>query len=125
MAHYTAQAGLDDITGALTKNKRHRRLTVTRIKHIKDPVTGEEVGRGPKEIYVMNKRDYKYRPMTAGEKTQRSKWTEACRLAPAILKDKNHPMYMDLYHRWREHVRTTETPMQFPNFVRTVLSREA
>ena len=46
MAHYTAQAGLDDITGALTKNKRHRRLTVTRIKHIKNPVTGEEEGRG-------------------------------------------------------------------------------
>ena len=32
MAHYTVQAGWDDITGALTKKKRHRRLTkCTRI----------------------------------------------------------------------------------------------
>ena len=38
MAHYTTQAGLDDITGALTKNKRHRRLTVTRIKHHQEPI---------------------------------------------------------------------------------------
>ena len=124
MAHYTAQAGLDDITGALTKNKRHRRLTVTRIKHIKDPVTGEEEGRGAKEIYVMNKRDYKYHPMTAGEKTQRSKWTEACRIASQIIHDKSHPRFMEMYHRWKEHLAGPEPHKQFPNFVRAVLAGE-
>ena len=29
------------------------------------------------------------------------------------------------YQRWREHVSAAERPMQFPNFVRAVLSREA
>ena len=124
MAHYTPQAGLDDITGALNKNKRQHRLTVTRIKHIKDPVTGEVAGQGPKEIYVMNKRDYKYHPMTAGEKTQRSKWTEACRLASQIIRDKSHPRYIELYHRWRAHLEGPEPHKQFPNFVRSVLASE-
>ena len=124
MAHYTAQAGLDDITGALTKNKRHRRLTVTRIKHIKNPITGEEEGRGPKEIYVMNKRDYKYHPMTAGEKTQRSKWTETCRLASQIIKNQSHPRFMEMYNRWKEHLKGPDPHKQFPNFVRSVLAAE-
>ena len=124
MAHYTAQAGLDDITGALTKNKRQHRLTITRIKHIKDPVTGEEEGRGAKEIYVMNKRDYKYHPMTAGEKTQRSKWTEACRMASQIIKNQSHPRFMEMYNRWKEHLAGPEPHKQFPNFVRSVLAAE-
>ena len=124
MAHYTAQAGLDDITGALTKNKRHRRLTVTRIKHIKNPVTGEEEGRGVKEIYVMNKRDYKYHPMTAGEQTQRSKWMEACRLASQIIKNQSHPRFMEMYNRWKEHLNGPEPHKQWPNFVRSVLAAE-
>lgn len=124
MAHYTPQAGIEGMTGALSKRKDADRLSIMRRKSVKDPLTGEEVGLGPKEIYLQHRRDYKGHPMTAGETHQRGKWTEACRLASMILKDKNHPRYMEMYHRWREHVRTAETPMQFPNFIRTMIVRE-
>ena len=99
-------------------------MTVTRIKTVKDPVTGEVIGQGPKEIYAQERRDYDAHPMTEGEVKQRGKWREACRLASVIIHDKSHPMYMELYHRWREYIKKSETAMQFPNFIRHVLSQE-
>ena len=124
MAHYTTQAGIGDLTGALKKYKQ-KRLSVTRIKSVKDPITGEVIGHGPKEIYLQDKRDYQYHPMTPAEQTQRTKWRAACKAAAEIIKDKSHPRYMELYHRWRAHVSTADKPMQFPNFIRAVLIREA
>ena len=44
--------------------------------------------------------------------------------AKIIIRDKSHPRYMELYRRWQEHVRSTEKPMQFPNFVRAELAKE-
>ena len=99
-------------------------MTVTRIKRVKDPITGEVVGLGPKEIYVQDKRDYKLHPMTEKEKFQREKWREACKEASEILKDKSHPQYMELYYRWRAQLRDDKPCKQFPNFVRSVLVAE-
>lgn len=99
-------------------------MTVTRIKRVKDPITGEVVGLGPKEIYVQDKRDYKLHPMTEKEKFQREKWREACKEASEILKDKSHPQYMELYYRWRAQLRDDKPYKQFPNFVRSVLVAE-
>ena len=123
MAHYTAQAGIDGITGAL-KKKDQARMSITRIKSVKDPITGEVVGHGPKELYLQEQRDYKHHPLTEKEQAQRAKWREACKTAAEIIKDKSHPRYMELYHRWREHTKNSETAMQFPNFVRAVLAQE-
>ena len=100
-------------------------MTVMRRKRVKDPITGEVVGMGPKEIYAQERRDYDKHPMKEGEEKQRGKWKEACCLASVIIHDKNHPRYMELYQRWREHVQTSEEPKQFPNFVRAVLVNEA
>ena len=124
MARYTATAGFDNFSGALKKEKKAERLTVTRIKRVKDPITGEVVGLGPKEIYVQDKRDYKLHPMTEKEKFQREKWREACKAASEILKDKSHPRYMELYYRWRAQLRDDKPCKQFPNFVRSVLVAE-
>ena len=126
MAHYKPMDGFENFSGALSKKKIQgvNTMTVTRIKPVKDPITGEVVGQGPKEIYVQQRRDYDANPLTAGETKQRGKWREACREAPLIFKDKSHPRYMEFYRRWREHVQSTDTPMQFPNFVRHILSRE-
>ena len=99
-------------------------MTVTRIKRVKDPITGEVVGLGPKEIYVQDKRDYKLHPMTEKEKFQREKWREACKEASEILKDKSHPQYMELYYRWRAQLQADKPCKQFPNFVRSVLEAE-
>ena len=99
-------------------------MTVTRIKPVKDPFTGEVVGLGPKEIYAQERRDYNEHPRTEGETRQLSKWTIACRMAPAIFKDKNHPRFMEFYNRWKAQLKPDGENMQFPNFVRTMLVQE-
>ena len=126
MAHYKPMDGFENFTGALSKKKIQgvHHMTVTRRKRVKDPLSGEVVGFGPKEIYAQERRDYDEHPMTAGEVNQRGKWREACRMASIIIKDKSHPRFMELYHRWRDHVRSADTPMQFPNYVRAVLASE-
>ena len=124
MAHYVPAEEFKELTGALSKRKEEKKLCVTRIKRVKDPLTGEVVGRGKKEIYVQYRRDYKYTPMTEGEQKQRNKWKEACRLAAVIIHDKSHPRYMEMYLRWREQINNGESAMQFPNFVRAMLAQE-
>ena len=126
MAHYVPTTGFENFTGALSKKKIQgiNRMTVTRRKKVKDPLTGEVVGLGPKEIYAQERRDYKEHPLTQGEVKQRSKWREACRAAAAIVRDKSHPRYMEMYERWRAQLTDKEACMQFPNFVRSVLVKE-
>ena len=126
MAHYVASAGFENFTGAISKKKIQgdNRMTVTRRKRVKDPLTGEVVGLGPKEIYAQERRDYKEHPLTPKATVQRSRWREACREASRIIRDKTHPRFMELYHRWRAQLASTTPCKQFPNFVRTVLATE-
>ena len=124
MARYKPTAGFESFTGAISKKKDQAHMLVTRRKRVKDPLTGEVVGHGPKEIYAQDPRDYKTHPLTAGEQTQRSKWREACREAALIVRDKSHPRYMEMYERWRAQLTDKEPCMQFPNFVRAVLVKE-
>ena len=124
MAIYVPAAEFEQFTGALSKKKNQKRLCVTRRKPVKDPLTGEVVGLGPKEIYAQERRDYKEHPLTPKETVQRSRWREACREACAIVRDKTHPRFMELYHLWRAQLTTDEPCKQFPNFVRAVLASE-
>jgi hypothetical protein len=124
MAIYVPAAEFEQFTGALSKKKNINRLCVTRRKKVKDPLTGEVVGLGPKEIYAQERRDYKEHPLTPKETVQRSRWGEACREAPLICKDKNHPRFMEMYERWRAQLTSDAPCKQFPNFVRAVLVSE-
>ena len=124
MAHYVPAEEFRELTGALSKRKDTRRYCITRIKHVKDPLTGEVVGKGPKEIYAQNRRDYNTDPLTPGEQLQRARWREACREAGDIIRDKAHPRYMELYQRWRTQLADDGPCKQFPNFVRAVLVKE-
>jgi len=126
MAHFKASTGIEEITGALSKKKEQgtKRLSVTRKKHVRDPLTGEVVAEGPNELYLQDLRDYDKHPLTEGEKRQRGNWAQACREAQVILRDKSHPRFIELYHRWREHLKGPEPHKQFPPFVRTVLLNE-
>ena len=124
MAHLTTSDGINLLTGALKKHKNNQ-SSITRVKPVIDPITGEKVGHGHNELYIKEPRDYNLHPRTVGETRQLSKWTTACREASVIIHDKSHPRYMEFYHRWREHVSITERPMQFPNFIRAELSKEA
>ena len=126
MAHYVPSTGFENFTGALSKKKIQgvHHMTVTRRKKVKDPLTGEVVGLGAKEIYAQERRDYKEKPLTPNETVQRSRWREACREASRIIRDKTHPRFMELYHLWRAQLTTDAPCKQFPNFVRTVLATE-
>ena len=85
MAHYKASTGLDEFTGALSKRKVQgvNDMTVTRRKPIKDPLTGEVVALGPKEIYIQGRRDLEEHPYTEKEKKNHGDWSQACRAFPA------------------------------------------
>ena len=136
MAHYHPTTGLEDFTGALSKRRVQgvNHMTVTRRKPIKDPLTGEVVGLGPKEIYVQSRRDLDENPLSANERKNRGDWSKACRDALPILRDKNHPRFMELYHRWRAQLNPSPdflaahpdyTPYkQFQGFVRAVMMQE-
>lgn len=125
MAHYKPTDGFGYYTGALSKKKTQgvNRITVTRRKKVKDPITGEVVGLGPKEIFVQYQRDYEEHPLTPAEQAQRAKWRKACKEAREILKDKSSPRFMELYLRWRAQLGSSEQCKQFPNFVRAELVR--
>lgn len=126
MAHYTPTTGLEDFTGALSKRKVQgvNKMMVTRRKPIKDPLTGEVVGLGPKEIYVQERRDLKEHPYSENEKKNHGDWRKACRDALPILRDKNHPRYMELYYRWRAQLVDPKPYKQFQGFVRAVMMQE-
>ena len=124
MAHYVPADEFKELTGALSKKKEQKRLCITRIKSVRDPLTGEVVGRGRKEIFAQNRRDYKTAPLTPAEQNQRHKWREACRAAAVIVKDKTHPRYIEMYARWREQLAGSAPCKQFPNFVRAELAKE-
>ena len=125
MAHYVPSDGFENFTGALSKKKVQgvHHMTVTRRKRVKDPLTGEVVGLGPKEIYAQERRDMGKNPLTPNETVQRSRWREACREAPLICRDKNHPRFMEMYNLWRAQLTSDAPCKQFPNFVRAVLAR--
>jgi len=126
MAHYRATTGLDDFTGALSKRKVQgvNHMTVTRRKPFKDPLTGEVVGLGPKEIYVQDRRDLEEHPYTENERKNHGDWSKACKDALQIIRDKNHPRFMELYHRWRAQLSDPEPYKQFQGFVRAVMMQE-
>lgn len=126
MAHCTISDGINGITGALKKTTEQgvNHITVTKKKHFHDPLTGEVVGTGPNELFIQDKRDYDKHPRTPGEQVQLNKWTQACRDAQVIVRDKSHPRFMELYHRWKAQLSDPDPYKQFPPFVRTILLSE-
>ena len=133
MAHCTISDGIDGITGALKKTTEQgvNHITVTKKKHFHDPLTGEETGTGPNEIFIQNKRDYKANPRTPAEHAQYERWKAVCQEASRIAKDPNHPRYQEMVDRHAAQLRGKPDPVlgkkricQFGNFVRAVLIHE-
>ena len=126
MAHFTTEAGIDDLTGKFNK---HSRLVMRQKQwHYPD---GRVFGCGPKEVYSQDKRDYKRNPRTPAEQVQYDKWKATCQEASHIAKDPNHPRYQEMVDRHAAQLRGKPDPAlgkkricQFGNFVRAVLARE-
>ncbi|MBO5618702.1 MAG: hypothetical protein J5902_01830 [Paludibacteraceae bacterium] len=127
MAQFETSAGIEEITGKLSK----KQSLTTRQKHWHYP-DGRVFGCGPKEIYAQQARDYKRHPRTAAETAQHSRWVAACQEAARIAKDTTHPRYAEMVTRHAAQLHGTPDPAlgkkricQFGNFVRAVLVREA
>ena len=107
----------------------------TRFKCWKDD-SGRVIKVGPQEMFKRRKRDYKQSPRTEGELAQARIWSEVCREASSIIKDKNHPRYAELRARWNaqfnggadaflnEGESKKKIYGMFPVFVRMVLLKE-
>ena len=69
MAHIQTIDGIRYSRGAISKKRQQgiKKITNTRVKAYKDPVIGEVVARGPKEMYLQSYRDYSEHPLTKGE----------------------------------------------------------
>lgn len=126
MAKFTTAAGIDDLTGKLSKTDR----IVMRQKKYRLP-NGKVIKCGPKEAFARDKRDYKRSPRTAAEEVQNNKWKAICQEASRIEHDVTHPRYEELYARWLNQANGHADPMtgkrliaQFGNFIRAVLSQE-
>ena len=119
MAKLYMEDGIHAMTGRISRDSR----LVSRVKHYRDPLTGETVQTGPNEYYHQDRRDYKRHPLSPAEQAQRERWREACRLAAVIVRDHSHPRYMSLYARWRDQLQSAKPITQFPNFVRAQLAK--
>ena len=124
-----AQFETIEIIKKLTKKLNKDDRTVLRQKEYR---IGEKViCKGPKEAYNKEKRDFKKKPRKGAEAVQHAKWTDVCCVATMIIHDENHPRYKELYERWEAQVEGMPDAatdgkriLQFPNFVRSVLSHE-
>lgn len=126
MAQFETSAGIERITGKLSKKER---LT-TRQKRWRYP-DGRIFGYGPMEVYSQDKRDFKRHPRSASEEAQHEKWVRVCQEASLITKDPLHPRYAELQSRYAAQLAGSADPVvgkkricQFGNFVRAVLSHE-
>ena len=126
MAQFTTAAGIDDLTGKLSRTD----CIVMRQKKYRFP-NGKIIKYGPKEAFARDKRDYKRSPRTKAEEVQNGKWKVACQEASCIIHDVGHPRYAELHERWLHQANGHGDPVtgkrviaQFDNFVRSVLIHE-
>ena len=131
MAVAELSPGLESLRGKLARKSGMQ----MRVKRWKDD-SGHVIRVGPQEYFRRNSRDYKYSPRTEAEERQARIWSEVCREASTIIKDKNHPRYAELRARWNAQFnggcdaylnegRTEKVVYgMFPVFVRMVLLKE-
>lgn len=127
MAQAELSVGIDMLRGKLKRKSE----VVARMKVYRAD-DGTAIKEGPQEIYYKEKRDYQHHPRRGAEAAQAELWTEACRAAKEIIKDKAHPRYSELRERWNAQLKgekdiasPQKRVMMFPNFVRVVLLKEA
>ena len=131
MARAELSPGIDSLRGKLAGWSGMQ----ARFKQWKDD-SGHVIKVGPQEFFKRRSRDYKRSPRTEAEKAQASVWSEICRAASVIIKDKNHPRYAELRVRWNAQFKGGADAElnegrdkkviygMFPVFVRMVLLKE-
>ena len=131
MARAELSPGIESLSGKLAGWSGMQ----TRFKQWKDD-TGHVIKVGPQEVFKRRTRDYEHSPRTEAELAQARIWSEVCREASTIVKDKNHPRYAELRARWNAQFNGGADAFlnegrakkaiygMFPVFVRMVLLKE-
>ena len=126
MAKFQTEAGIEGMTGKLSKRSR----LVMRKKEWHYP-DGRVFSEGPKEVYEPRDRDYKRNPRSHAEQEQYERWKAVCQEASHIAKDPTHPRYQEMVERHMAQLKGKPDPAlgkkqicQFGNFVRAVLCHE-
>ena len=131
MARAELSPGIDSLRGKLAGWSSVQ----ARFKRWKDD-SGRVIKVGPQEFFKRRSRDYDRSPRTEAELAQARLWSEVCREASTIVKDKNHPRYAELRARWNAQFNGGADEMLnegrekkvvyglFPVFVRMVLLKE-
>ena len=131
MARAELSPGIDSLRGKLAGWSGMQ----ARFKQWKDD-TGHVIKVGPQEVFKRRTRDYDRSPRTEAELAQARIWSEVCREASVIIKDKNHPRYAELRARWNAQFQGGADEMlnegeskkkiygMFPVFIRMVLLKE-
>ena len=126
MAKFQTEAGIEGMTGKLSKRSR----LVMRKKEWHYP-DGRVFSEGPKEVYELRDRDYKRNPRSHAEQEQYERWKAVCQEASRIAKDPTHPRYQEMVERHMAQLKGKPDPAlgkkqicQFGNFVRAVLCHE-
>lgn len=131
MARAELSPGIESLSGKLAGWSGIQ----TRFKKWKDD-TGHVIKVGPQELFKRRTRDYKESPRTEAELAQARIWSQVCREASMIVKDKNHPRYAELRARWNAQFKGGADAFlnegeskkmiygMFPVFVRMVLLKE-
>ena len=131
MARAELSPGIESLRGKLAGSSQFQ----MRFKKWKDD-SGHVIKVGPQEMFKRRTRDYKESPRTERELAQARIWSEVCRDASTIVKDKNHPRYAELRARWNAQFKGGADAFlnegeskkkiygMFPVFVRMVLLKE-
>ena len=125
MAQFETIDAIEKLTGKMSRTDR----TVMRQKKYK--INGKIVGMGPKEAFNKEKRDFRRKPKKGAEAAQNERWTAVCHEAKTIIGNEHHARYKELHDRWEAQISGKPDAalgkkriLQFPNFVRSVLSHE-
>ena len=131
MARAELSPGIESLSGKLAGWSQFQ----ARFKKWKDD-SGHVIKVGPQEIFKRRTRNYDESPRTEAELAQARIWSEVCREASAIVKDKNHPRYAELRARWNAQFQGGADAFlnegeskkkiygMFPVFVRMILLKE-
>ena len=117
MAQIKTEGLVQFITGKIDKGSK----MVSRVKKYRDPITGEVIGYGPNEYYVLSKPNC---PFTENQKRYQRKFQIAATTANEIVNNRMHPRFDELYARYIDQFHSEKPIKHFQNFVCSIIYNE-
>ena len=110
MAQISPSALITSLKGKIDRNS----LVVARVKKYRNPITGEVLGYGPNEYYVMRRRTKK---PTWREIRARARFSNATHIAHQILEEPNSELYKKLWDMYINQLSAEKSIKIFQHFI--------